>query len=75
MSHRDPFTPGPNALDPDAMSDGERLDEVARLLALAILRRRKRRENSPDASEKALDFRAELSPDVPVRKVKMGGTT
>ena len=39
----DPFpAPGPNALSPNLMSDAERLDEAAGLLALAIVRLRQR---------------------------------
>ena len=41
----DPFlAPGPNALRPNLMSDTERLDEAAGLLALAVVRMRQRRD-------------------------------
>ena len=38
------IAPGPNALRPELMSDSERLDEVAGLLALAVVRLRQRRD-------------------------------
>ena len=55
-----------NALHPDLMTAAERLDEVARLLALGYLRMRARRRpgksNEPNhLREFGLDFRAERS--------------
>jgi hypothetical protein len=38
---------GPNALRPELMSDAERLDEVAELLARGVVRLRQRREGRP----------------------------
>ena len=57
---------GGNPLSPDLMSPAERLDEVARLLALGFLRLRARRQpekaNHPNhLSEFGLDFAAEGS--------------
>jgi hypothetical protein len=56
----------PNALNPDLMTPAERLDEVARLLALGYLRLRARRqaEKTSDPNhlrEFGLDFRGEGS--------------
>jgi hypothetical protein len=55
-----------NALHPDHLSSSERLDEVARLLALGFLRLRARRQaekaNEPNhLSGFGLDFRGEGS--------------
>jgi hypothetical protein len=55
-----------NALDPDLMTPADRLDEVARLLALGILRLRARRHaakvNEPNHLRvSGLDFGAEGS--------------
>ena len=55
---------GSNALRPDLMTPAERLDEVARLLALGFLRLRARRQekkaNDPNhLREFGLDFAAE----------------
>ena len=55
-----------NALNPDLMTPAERLDEVARLLALGYLRLRARRQakkaNYPNhLREFGLDFRGEGS--------------
>jgi hypothetical protein len=44
-----------NPLSPNAMTAAERLDEVARFLVLAILRRRGRRENISESSPTGLD--------------------
>lgn len=54
-------TPGPNALRPELMSDAERLDEAAGLLALAVVRLRQRRDgvstaHSRDGGESCLHF-------------------
>jgi hypothetical protein len=56
----------PNALHPDPMSPAERLDEVARLLALGFLRLQARRQrekaNDPNHLRNfGLDFRGEGS--------------
>jgi hypothetical protein len=56
----------PNALRPDLMTPAERLDEVARLLALGFLRLRARRQaektNNPNHLRSfGLDFAAERS--------------
>ena len=53
--------PGPNALRPELMSDAERLDEAAGLLALAVVRLRQRRDgvstaHSRDGGESCLHF-------------------
>jgi hypothetical protein len=55
-----------NALDPDLMTPAERLDEVARLLALGFLRlrvrRRQEKANDPNLLRSfGLDFAAERS--------------
>ena len=53
-----------NALDTDRMTAAERLDEVARILALGILRLRGHREKSNDPNqlrEFGLDFSPEKS--------------
>ncbi|MFM9859091.1 hypothetical protein RUR49_11465 [Pseudoxanthobacter sp. M-2] len=52
---------GSNTLRPDLMSDAERLDEAAGLLALAIVRLRQRRDSvsaahSRDRGESCLPF-------------------
>jgi len=44
-----------NALSPDHMTRTERLDEVARLLALAILRRKQRMKDPSDSCRNGLD--------------------
>ena len=49
-----------NPLSPDQMTRAERLDEVARLLALAILRRRERMRTASDFPKKGLEFPAEV---------------
>jgi hypothetical protein len=38
---------GPNALRPELMSDAERLDEAAEILARGVVRLRQRREGRP----------------------------
>lgn len=38
---------GPNALRPDLMSDAERLEEAAEILARGVVRLRQRREGRP----------------------------
>jgi len=43
-----------NPLSPDQMTQAERLDEVARLLALAILRRRERAHRQSESLENGL---------------------
>lgn len=58
--------PGPNALRPKLMSDAERLDEAASLLALAVVRLRQRRDgvsaaHSRDGGESCLHFLADQS--------------
>ena len=55
------IAPGPNALRPELMSDSERLDEAARLLALAVVRLQQRRDGvspalSRDGGESCLHF-------------------
>ena len=52
---------GPNALCPELMSDAERLDEAAGLLALAVIRLRQRRDGVSttrprDGGESCLHF-------------------
>jgi len=49
-----------NGADPDQLSPDERLDEVAMLLAGALMRLRARKSShlSPDAGERSLDFLA-----------------
>jgi hypothetical protein len=49
-----------NGTDPDQLSPDERLDEVAMLLAGALMRLRTRKSShlSPDAGESSLDFLA-----------------
>ena len=49
-----------NPLSPDQMTRGERLDEVARLLALAILRRREHMQTASDSPKKGLEFPREV---------------
>jgi len=49
-----PAAPGPNARRPDLMSDVERLDEAAALLALAVVRLRQRRDGVSTASSRDL---------------------
>ena len=53
----------PNALDPEHMTAGERLDEVAEILAAGFLRLRKHRSanNSNDFRDFPLDFSAHQS--------------
>lgn len=53
--------PGPNALRPGLMSNDERLDEAAGLLALAVIRLRQRRDGVStarprDGGESCLHF-------------------
>lgn len=43
-----PAASGPNSLHPDQMTAQERLDEVAGLLALAIIRRHSRALRNPE---------------------------
>ncbi|MCA3561858.1 MAG: hypothetical protein IOC82_12600 [Aestuariivirga sp.] len=55
---------GPNALRPELMSDAERLDEAAELLARGVIRMRQRRERrltplSREGGESWLDFTAD----------------
>jgi hypothetical protein len=45
-----------NPVSPDRLTRAERLDEVARLLALAILRRRERMRMASDSPKKGLEF-------------------
>ena len=49
-----------NALSPDRMTRTERLDEVARLLAMAILRRRQRMRTASESLKKGLEFPGEV---------------
>jgi hypothetical protein len=65
----------PNPLHPDRLTPAERLDEVARLLALGFLRLRARREqNRNDPNHLArfgLDFGGEgsvMNTDAPVQR-------
>jgi hypothetical protein len=56
-----PTGTGPNALRPELMSDAERLEEAAGLLALAVIRLRQRRDGrsphiSRDGGESCLHF-------------------
>ncbi len=53
-----------NPISPDRLTRAERLDEVARLLALAILRRRERAHRQSESLEKGLDLPANTRPDV-----------
>ena len=53
---------GPNALDPCLMTSAERLDEVARLLHTAVLRRRKRRKKGAEIFRNGLELGANVSP-------------
>ena len=48
-----------NPVSPDRLTRAERLDEVARLLALAILRRRERMHGQSEFPEKGLDLPAD----------------
>lgn len=55
---------GPNALRPDLMSDAERLDEAAEILARGVIRLRQRRKRQPtplsrEPGESSLDFTAD----------------
>ena len=45
-----------NLLHPDRMTSSERLDEVARLLALAIQRRKARMLAASESSQNGLEF-------------------
>ncbi len=54
-----------NPLSPDQMTQAERLDEVARLLALAILRRKERMQTVSDSPKKGLEFLGEVRLHVP----------
>ncbi len=54
---------GPNALRPELMTDAERLDEAAEILARGVIRLRQRREGKPtplsrEPGESWLDFTA-----------------
>lgn len=53
-----------NPLPADDMTPSDRLDEVARLLALAILRRKARLEKDADSGKNALAFHGDLRPHV-----------
>ena len=55
---------GPNALRPELMSDAERLDEAAEILARGIVRLRQRQEGRPtplsrECGESWVDFTAD----------------
>jgi hypothetical protein len=55
---------GPNALRPELMSDAERLDEAAEILARGVVRLRQRREGRPtplsrEHGDSWLDFTAD----------------
>lgn len=54
-----------NPINACRMARAERLDEVARLLALAILRRRERAGEQPEFLENSLDLSGDIRPDVP----------
>jgi hypothetical protein len=54
----------PNPLSPDQMTDAERLDEAAEILARGILRLRARKRAAPtvlsaDCGDRCLDFSAD----------------
>ena len=55
-----------NPLPPDRMTRAERLDEVARLLALAVLRRRTRLKKPSESSPSGLDSGRRNCPHVAV---------
>lgn len=62
----DPFSsePGPNALRPELMSDAERLDEAAEILARGVVRLHQRHEGRPtplsrEPGDSWLDFTAD----------------
>jgi len=61
----------PNGLEPDRMTDDERLDEVAELLAVGILRHHVRQlqvaEKRRFLSQNQLAVSAPKSPDLPRR--------
>ena len=54
-----------NSVSPDRLTRAERLDEVARLLALAILRRRERMQTASDFAKKGLEPGREIALHVP----------
>ena len=54
-----------NTLSPERMASAERLDEVARLLGLAILRRKSRMQAGPESLPHGLAFPDDLDPHVP----------
>ena len=54
-----------NPVSPDRLTRAERLDEVARLLALAILRRQERARKQPEFLKNELDLSADSRPHVP----------
>jgi len=60
----------PNALHPDRMTQPERLDEVADILAAGLIRLKARKSSrlSADLGESRLDFTAPQSGHVPVNR-------
>lgn len=53
-----------NAIHPDRMTRAERLDEIARILAQGILRRRARMLDGEKSVASGLDLRREVRPYV-----------
>lgn len=59
-----------NALSPDRMTAAERLDEVADILAVGLIRLKARKSSrlSADRGESSVDFMARQSGHVPVNR-------
>jgi hypothetical protein len=59
-----------NALHPDRMTAPERLDEVANILAVGLIRLKARKSSrlSADARDSSVDFTARQSGHVPVNR-------
>ena len=59
-----------NALSPDRMTQPERLDEVAEILAAGLIRLKARKSSrlSADRGDSCLDFTARQSGHVPVNR-------
>jgi hypothetical protein len=59
-----------NALHPDRMTSAERLDEIADILAVGLIRlkARKSRRLSADARDSCLDYTPHQSGHVPVNR-------
>jgi len=59
-----------NALHPDRMTQPERLDEVANILAVGLIRLRAQKSSrlSADARDSSVDFTARQSGHVPVNR-------